>query len=395
MPAFYLHRREIELTKGRAVRRQTDAEIRKVTPVLCREFNAVDVLYLSNNAGNCEDLMPLVPFTQADLVSTRFLDLLGRLKIDPLPEANMDDALLSVSQLLEITKNPALVQGQDAVDILRMAAGMHDLAAKVLATEPIAEFKKFVPHLELIGTAKLPRHLVGKNVPASIIAQNVQARHSDDTARKIAELYIGCLVAHIAHDVELDHPLAAKGDNPDIMFTLKQNAHAEERWASAIKTISSRQGQTIFERIKEGVDQIDHPACRADRGLVVINAKDALDHHALWDPPAPFVNLEAACEALKAQLVLLTANAEERRPQAEWDALFRGKCVRPILFLGQTLVKLPTPAGVSTPTALKLLMQYGANGMVDPVASALARGLNSYMQTILLGIPGSASQQPS
>ena len=52
-------------------------------------------------------------------------------------------------------------------------------------------------------------------------------------------------------------------------------------WALAIKTISSRSGQTIFERIADGAEQIDRKACIADIGIVIINAKSAIDHEAL------------------------------------------------------------------------------------------------------------------
>jgi len=64
-----------------------------------------------------------------------------------------------------------------------------------------------------------------------------------------------------------------------------------------------------------------------------------------------------------------------------------GKVKRPVLFLGQSLVTLPTSAGARTPTALKMLKAYGANGALDPTAHGLAHCLNHFMQTILLGIP--------
>ncbi|MFI7720512.1 hypothetical protein ACIAM6_19310, partial [Acinetobacter baumannii] len=80
----------------------------------------------------------------------------------------------------------------------------------------------------------------------------------------MAELYVGCLAAHVGTNVILDHPTASRGDNPDIIFTVEETTTAVPRqWALAIKSISSRSGQTIFERIKEGARQIDDDKCPA------------------------------------------------------------------------------------------------------------------------------------
>jgi hypothetical protein len=257
----------------------------------------------------------------------------------------------------------------------------------VLSVESLAEFTSFLPHLRLIAQTKI--------APASL-SQNMPSPYNDDTARKMAELYMGCLAAHVGTQVDLDSPTAAKGDNPDVIFTATPTvcnaAKQPERWALAIKTIGTSQGQTIFERIKEGAEQIDDPKCLAPKGMVVINAKNALGHDALWN--GTFSNLQAAMDALGNQLDLLADNADTNRPQSEWDAIFLGKVKRPVLFLGQSLVRLPTPAGARTPTALKMLKAYGANGALDPTAHGLAHCLNHFMQTILLGIPGAAGRQP-
>ena len=148
----------------------------------------------------------------------------------------------------------------------------------------------------------------------------------------------------------------------------------------------------IFERIKEAAEQIDAPKCLAERGMVVINAKSALDHDALWNPA--FADLGSAMKALSDQLDWLIDSAKKDRPQIEWDDLFTRKVVRPVLFLGQSLVRLPTHAGSHTPTSLKMLKAYGANGSLDPVGRELAHQMNHWMQTILLGIPGGAGYPP-
>jgi hypothetical protein len=205
---------------------------------------------------------------------------------------------------------------------------------------------------------------------------------------------MGCLAAHVGTHVELDSPTNAKGDNPDVIFTVEETYLVKQpkQCALAIKTISSRHGQTIFERIKEGADQIDHPKCKADFGMIVINAKSALNHDALWN--ASFSDLQAAIAALGAQLEELATSAAADRPQAEWDDLFKGKARRPVIFMGQSLMLLPTVASAQTPTALKMLIAYDARGTLDPVAAGLAHEMNKHMQSILRGVPGGPSRLP-
>lgn len=331
--------------------------------------------------------MSFVPFQEADDIGDRFLALLSKHNFHPPAGSSFEDELLSLTQLVEVMRSPSLAQGAKQGTLLRAAAGVHDFAAKVLSVEPLPEFTSFLPHLRVIAQTKI--------APASL-SQNMASPYNDDTARKMAELYMGCLAAHVGAQVDLDSPTAAKGDNPDVIFTATPTqaniAQQPERWALAIKTIGTNQGQTIFERIKEGAEQIDAPKCPAQKGMVVINAKNALDHDTLWN--GTFSDLQAATDALGNQLDLLAGNANTNRPQSEWDAIFLGKVKRPVLFLGQSLVHLPTPAGARTPTALKMLKAYGANGALDPIAHGLARCLNHFMQTILLGIPGAAGREP-
>ncbi len=329
--------------------------------------------------------MSYVPFQNADIICGRFIALLEKHGIHSPIGSALEDELLSLPKLLEIVKNPSIASGKDEAAILRSAAGIHDLAAKVLSIECLAEFSEFLPHLKLIGENKIPT--------ASLI-QNAQSASSDDTSRKIAELYLGCLAAHVGDQVRLDSPTAAKGDNPDVIFRATPcDGTAPRKWALAIKTISSTQGQTIFDRIAEGAKQIDRPECKADVGMVVINAKSALKHNALWD--ANFQSLQEAIDALKAQLCDLIAAAEKDREQSEWDQLFTGKVVRPILFMGQTLVHLATSAGDKTPTSVKMLAPYDANGLVDPQAHGLSYMMTHFMQTVLLGNPGGEGYLPS
>ena len=329
--------------------------------------------------------MPFVPFREASNIGDRFLALLSQHGINPPIGSGLEGELLSITELIEVAKNPNLVRGDAATQVLRVAAGIHDLAAKVLSTEPLPDFQEFLPHLRLISQTK---------VRVASLGQNSKSEHDDDTARKIAELYVGCIAAHIGTNVQLDSPTNPKGDNPDVLVTLNEQGglNRTRRWALAIKTISTRRGQTIFDRIAEGARQIDDPKCKADVGMVVINTKSALLHDVLWE--AKFPNEQAAIAALDDQVQDLIDSAEVDRDQLDWDNLFKGKVVRPVAFLAQALVKLPTPAGAETPTQLKLFKTYNAGGSPDPAGESLAGVMHGFMQTILRGIPGGNGYDP-
>jgi hypothetical protein len=332
-----------------------------------------------------ERAVPLVPFAEANNVGDQFLALLQKYGIDPPARTSMEGELLSLTELVEVTKNPSLAQGGDQALILRTAAGIHDLASKLLSVAKLPEFVNFIPHLRLISEQKAHK---------TSLLQNAASGFDDDTSRKMAELYVACLAAHVGTNVQLDHPTKAKGDNPDVMFGAETTTNVKKQWAIAIKTIASEHGQTIYERIEEACNQIDSPRCQADVGIVLINAKNALRHDTLWNPPTPFRDCAHAQGALHGQLSRLIESAMHNRSQSDWDALFQRKVVRPVLFMGQSLVSIPTSVSARTPTTLKMLMMFEAGGVPDPAASGLAAALNAYMQTVLLGVPGGPGQGP-
>ena len=54
--------------------------------------------------------MTFVPFHDADDIGDRFLALLGRHNINPPAGSSFEDELLSLSQLVEVMKNPENMQ---------------------------------------------------------------------------------------------------------------------------------------------------------------------------------------------------------------------------------------------------------------------------------------------
>lgn len=323
--------------------------------------------------------MSFVSYQTADAVADRFLTLLSRLGVAPPPESAIEDELLSTVALMDSLGSTPVPPGADP-DMLRYAAGLHDLAAKVLSAERLPEFSGLHAHLKLLGRTALP---------TDTALQNAKATMANDTNRKLTELYLAALAVHLGTDLALDSPTSAKGDNPDVIFRPSEDpAHL---WALAIKSVSGKSGQTYFERIADAVRQIE--ASRVDRGLIVINTKDTLDHAALWAPVFP--DALAAVNALRVQVETVIDKAKQDRPLEEWDALFTGKAVRPILFLGQSVARVTTAHHAETPTALKMLCAFDGCGTVDPVGEPLAKAMNHMMQTILTGTPGGAGKQPS
>jgi hypothetical protein len=327
--------------------------------------------------------MTFVPFCQAEAVGDRFLALLSRLHIKPPSRSSVEHELLSLTDLVEVMRDPNRATGSNQAEVLRQAAGLHDLAAKVLSAEGLLEFETFKPHLKLLG----------ENAESfSTLIQNARAALPNDTNRKLTELYIASLAIHLANSIELDSPNAAKGNNPDILFSYVGDPCKGRRWALAIKSVSGESGQTYFERIQEAARQIDAAVCPADIGMVVINLKDTLDHDALWRTPFP--DLQSATKALCQEIQERMNKVEAERPQTEWDALFEGKVVRPILFMAHTLVRITAPGGLKIPTALKAMVAFGAKGAPHPVGYEITVGLNDIMQRVLAGAPGSPGRLP-
>jgi hypothetical protein len=314
-----------------------------------------------------------VSYQNAKEVGDRFIELLAARGISP-PGKSAKTEILSLVDLLDIWRNPERIkQMQQDGSVIRQAVGIHDLAAKVLSAENLPDFESFEAHLKILAEA-----------PAfTTISQNNVADSRDDISRKMAELYVGFLAIHCGSQVLIDDPKGAKGDNPDVMLT-----YDAQRWSLGIKTlVSAQHGQTIFDNIEKAAQQID--ASAAQRGLIVINAKNVIDHDRLWTPPCAFADENEATEALRAELRGIADLADQNRPSSDWDRVFSGRAVPPVLFMGQSVAYLPIRGGAfRAPTPLKAFVAFAADRKPDDKGTELACCLNYWMQTILRGVPG-------
>jgi hypothetical protein len=137
--------------------------------------------------------------------------------------------------------------------------------------------------------------------------------------------------------------------------------------------------------IANAAGQIERSA--ADRGLVVLNVKNIIDHQALWNGVS--ATRQDPIAALRREISSLCEAANRDRPAEDWDGIFAGnKTVLPLLLMGQSVVLLPTGASERTPTPLKMMVAYGFDRNLDPVGFELSNCLTHWMQVILRGEPG-------
>lgn len=324
--------------------------------------------------------MSFTSFEDADKIVDRFIKLLDSHGITPAIGSKIEGEFLSPLQLLESTRN--LGRLVNCPELLADAGGMYDLAAKLLAVETQPEFQSFIPHLQLFE----------KGAPFATAVQPKRGDIRDDVNRKLAELYLGSLAVHFSFNVQLDDPVHSKGDNPDVMFEMRQGGRPSSVWALAIKTVSSHHGQTIFENIQKAAKQIDALACPADRGIVVINVKNSLQHDQLWKTTYESLN-EATADLLK-QIDAIINATQAARPHSDWGPLFANRASPSVFFYAQAVIRLRMAAGKEVPTILKVAKLVNPLSCKDPTAEIIAQHLNEGMQKILRGIPGTLGQMP-
>lgn len=125
-----------------------------------------------------------------------------------------------------------------------------------------------------VGLSSLVKHLKLLNEDNAIISQNTNAPFSDAT-NKLFELFLGAVCLTFATDVVLDDPNSAKGTNPDVLFTFRG-----KRWGLACKVLGGSSPLTLYERVEDGIRQIENSP--AQSGFVVVNMRNQIDHDAMW-----------------------------------------------------------------------------------------------------------------
>jgi hypothetical protein len=222
------------------------------------------------------------------------------------------------------------VEFRDLVGITQII----DLALK-LPTATLPQFKK---HFDLLN----------RGMPL----QNQRAPHNDPSGDKTLELLVGLAAARMGAEVKLDDPENAKGDNPDVLAKF-----ANDVWGFACKVPSGDAPATLFERVEDGVDQIERS--EATKGFVVLNFKNRFDHDAAMpilgrdEDGDPRLGVHRDHLALVAELRLF--NEERIRAMTGYATapvmaqLFAGKKALPALVIvSQTTAGVRLPASVAS-----------------------------------------------
>ncbi len=256
----------------------------------------------------------------------------------------------------------------------REAVGLADIVAKSLYREKHASFRGFCPHLALLCD------------PHTRIAQNVRSKSTDQASNKLFELLMGLAAMKDGLDVELEDPNHATDGNPDVLVTLFGRA-----WGLACKVpnppSSSPNPKTYADNVRAAVQQIE--SSRAEKGLVVMNLKNVLNHDALWpaneDPSGawmyyPAQSLKVAEEALQKETSRLEEDVfRELGGETGVTSLFSNKKAVPLIVnysstvLGVIRSKKPVVTSLRTLTVWQLLGRI--DNASERVADSLSRGL--------------------
>ncbi len=205
------------------------------------------------------DERDIISFEQIQRETEEFEAVLKRFKIEIVTGSPLEKMCFS---LLELVQRKSTTQ--DTMEDLRVeyrpAFGLHDILRRVVRLHGRPDFPSLVDHLRLLNTGT-----VAQNIAAPI----------DQVAAKIFELLIGLVCVEIGTDTSLDGPVHSYGNNPDIL------THLDGRlWGLACKVLSGRSPKTMFDRLKEGIDQIERSP--AEIGCVIINLKNQIDHEKTW-----------------------------------------------------------------------------------------------------------------
>lgn len=146
----------------------------------------------------------------------------------------------------------------DLRPILGRAAGWIDFVKLLICAHREGRLAPFLAHLHLLNTAQG-------------VAQSVRIPMSDEASNKLFELFIALACLPLSSDVILDNPHNAQGDNPDVLAVVDGR-----RWGFACKVLNGTSPLTMFERLEEGINQIE--VSPADTGFVFFNFKNLIDH---------------------------------------------------------------------------------------------------------------------
>jgi len=291
------------------------------------------------------DPKELRSFEQAGRIVERFEHVLDSYGVPIATGSELEAICLEIQDLEDKrTRRSPLPENTDFRAEMSRAMGVLHFAELLVATyDRGRRLDILIPHMELFNEAS--------------VAQNVR-RIGDDKANKLFELLLALACMDFGTEVALDHPIASKGDNPDVMFR-----YAGIKWALACKVPNGESTISAYDNIKDAVSQIDRSD--ADRGLVVLNARNWVNHDLLWRKPGGGVigkpnekDIHWAWASPEMPFLMLQTEADER-----YRAVFRDK--------GAELLEVFDESAKAAPAVLNFLQS--ATLIVSPYGPLMSR----------------------
>lgn len=210
----------------------------------------------------------LLPYESMQDLVFEFERLLRQYDVEIQSDSDLERVCLAIMDILAKKKHPELLHPlEDVRTYFAGVLGLWVFMNKLVRLEKHADFQELIPHFVLLNEGGVP--------------QNARSPVSDQASDKLFELLFALICMEKGTHVRLDNPNSSKGDNPDVLATI-----LGQRWGFACKTMYSTSPKTMFDRICEGLDQIDNS--EAEIGCVVINFRNLIDHDRAW----PILNEE-------------------------------------------------------------------------------------------------------
>lgn len=206
---------------------------------------------------------PVVPYTELAQLVDAFEAVLKRFGIPIQSGSELEKACCSVVEVMVKNQNAHICDPQEDIrHVFAEVLGVWSFLRRIVRLKDHVCFPRFVPHLALLNKG--------------MVVQNTRAPLCQEVTNKIFELLFALVLLDVSDEVILDHPLRAKGDNPDVLATIDGQC-----WGFACKTMYGSSGTTFYDNLKKGVEQIE-AAPKAQVGIVVMNFRNMIKHEKCW-----------------------------------------------------------------------------------------------------------------
>jgi hypothetical protein len=334
--------------------------------------------------------MAIVPIVDAAKKAERLLEIVKEVGGNFIPLEGLEDGVLALWQVLEALAAPGDPNDPVVKRNYLAGAGIHDLAAKVIAVwddSNIADTTKaeLTPHLQLLAETCF----TGQNVANARWDRKDGVAREHGSADKVIELYWACLSILAGMTVSLDDPIkSSQGKNPDVIAKAADGT----RWAFAIKTLAEvaspeRAAKNLAENFTKARQQIERASC--DKGIVVVNLKNILRHDTIQSF-GTFLNAASAHDLIKVEIAKILKPFYLDEAKILDPFLPRVRIAPLIILVAHTTALVVPPAHKPMFTELKTMIAMSlptpdehAPGTFGREATMLAKDLNHLVQLVV------------